>query len=346
MMRVKILGMALLFRLVVLRAISFPRACIFMPARRVLAHVPVRARVKAMSTAIPFTKMHGCGNDYVYIDALRDGVPANSEFSQFAAWAPQISDRHQGIGSDGVIILAASQRADVRMIMYNADGSESEMCGNGIRCLAKLAHDHGHVRKNPLTVETLAGILTVTLEKNGNACYGATVSMGPARLTPASVPVVSSESGPLIRLSVTVAGKAISLIAVGMGNPHAVCFVDDPETYPVHDIGPQIERHALFPKRTNVEFVARLPDEQRDGKTIPVLRQRTWERGSGETQACGTGACATAVAAMLTGLITQREVIVRLNGGDLFIRWPHQDSDVIMSGPAVSVYAGQWQPPA
>jgi diaminopimelate epimerase len=296
-----------------------------------------------MSTVIAFTKMHGCGNDYVYVDALRDVVPTATMFSH---WAPLISDRHKGIGSDGVIILAPSEKADVRMIMYNADGSESEMCGNGIRCLAKLAHDHGHVRGNHLTVETLAGILSVHLEKNHNNCHGATVSMGPARLTPASVPVVSPDSGPILRLSVNIAGKALALIAVGMGNPHAVCLVDNPDTFPVHEVGPLIERHALFPKRTNVEFIARLPDEMYAGKMVPVLRQRTWERGSGETQACGTGACATAVAAMLTGIITAREVIVRLNGGDLFIRWPDINSDVIMSGPAVSVYDGHWTPPS
>ncbi len=291
-----------------------------------------------MKRAVPFTKMQGCGNDYVYIDAIRDTVPATR---QLAAWAPQISDRHKGVGADGIIILAPSKKADVRMVMFNADGSESEMCGNGIRCLAKLAYDHGHVKGPVITVETLAGILSVTLLKKGFVCVGASVAMGKPRLTPEQVPVKIKKKGPILDLNLRIGKEQLALLAVGMGNPHAVCFINNPETYPVTTIGPSVETHALFPKRTNVEFVSRLKNE----KNIPVLRQRTWERGSGETQACGTGACATVVAAILSGVIPGREALVRLNGGDLHITWEHADAQVIMRGPAVTVFTGVWHAP-
>ena len=291
-----------------------------------------------MNDLIPFTKMHGCGNDYVYFDAIRDDLPSSRVV---AKWAPVISDRHTGIGADGVIVLGSSSKADVRMRMFNADGSESEMCGNGIRCLAKLAYDHGHVRGPNIEVETRAGVLSVTLEKNGKRCIGATVSMGLPRLTPEEVPVVHDGDGPRLNIALRVGPERLRLIAVGMGNPHAVCFVDDPERFAVTTIGPLIECHPTFPKRTNVEFVSRLKDEN----GIPVLRQRTWERGSGETQACGTGACATVVAAILSGVITGRSAIVRLNGGDLRITWPNAKEAVIMSGPAVTVFNGVWTAP-
>jgi diaminopimelate epimerase len=215
------------------------------------------------------------------------------------------------------------------------------MCGNGIRCLAKLAYDHGHIKGPTVEVETRAGILSVTLEKSGKQCHGAIVAMGQPRLTPEEVPVLCPGSGPRLAVTLRFGTERIRLLAVGMGNPHAVYFVDDPDRFPVSTIGPRIETHSAFPKRTNVEFVARLKDE----KGIPVLRQRTWERGSGETQACGTGACATVVAAILSGVIAERTAIVRLNGGDLLVSWESPDAEVIMQGPATTVFNGVWSSP-
>jgi len=286
--------------------------------------------------SLPFAKMHGCGNDYVYLDALRDEVPSTT--TALKALAIAMSNRHTGIGGDGLIVLAPSTKADVRMRMFNADGSESEMCGNGIRCLGKLAYDHHHVKSKTLAVETGAGILDLTLQFTAKSCTGATVAMGRPRLIPDEVPVEHAGPGPRLPLTVVVDGIHHHLLAVGMGNPHAVCFVDDPETFPLAHVGPKIEHDVRFPRRTNVEFVARLKDEH----GMPVLRQRTWERGSGETQACGTGACAAVVAAILEEKIPRREAIVRLNGGDLHVTWVADTEAVVMSGPAVTVFEGTW----
>ena len=281
---------------------------------------------------IRFTKMHGCGNDYVYLDAWSDELPAD-----LPAFARAVSDRHTGIGSDGLIIVGPSESADARMTMYNADGSQSEMCGNGLRCAAKLAYDHKRVRKPEIRFETGAGLLDVELHfGNRREVIGASVLMGKPRLQPAEVPVLLASTGPNLRLRLSIAKQSYHLHAVGMGNPHAVLFVDDPDAFPVAKIGPLIERHPKFPRRTNVEFVARLPDEA----GLPVLRQRTWERGAGESLACGTGACAVTVAAILEQVIRTREAIVRLNGGDLRIAWPADDAPVRMTGPAVTVFSG------
>jgi diaminopimelate epimerase len=280
-----------------------------------------------------FTKMHGCGNDYVYLDGLGDDLPPAADWPELAR---RVSDRHTGIGGDGMIVLAPSRRGQVRMAMFNADGSESEMCGNGIRCLAKLAHDHGHVGFGPVRIETGAGVLTVDLLGREGAVTGARVAMGRPRLVPAEVPVELAATGPKLHLPLTVGGRTLRLTCVGMGNPHAVAFVADPETTDVAGLGPQIERHSAFPRRTNVEFVARRPDE----RGWPVLRQRTWERGSGETLACGTGACAATVAAILDGVISGRRAIVRLTGGDLRVTWPDEHAEVIMEGPATTVFTG------
>lgn len=285
--------------------------------------------------SVRFTKMHGCGNDYVHLDALRDDIP---DWKVLPELARRMSDRHTGIGSDGLIVLCGSKTADAAMVMYNADGSRAEMCGNGLRCAAKLAWDHGHLRKKALRFETGAGILDVALRIENRRCTAATVIMGQPRLTPPSVPVIHPGRGPKLTLRITVDGTAYPLVAVGMGNPHAVCFVDDPDSFAVHAVGRHIEKHRRFPNRTNVEFVARLPDEC----GLPVLRQRTWERGAGETQACGTGACAAVVAAILMGRIPGREAVVRLNGGDLRISWPREHAPVVMSGPAVTVFEGTW----
>ncbi len=312
---------------------------------------------------IPFTKMHGCGNDYVYLDGFAAPLP-----DDLPELARRVSDRHVGIGADGLIAIVPADggsAADLRMIMFNADGSSSEMCGNGIRCAAKLAWDHQRVTRPNLTVATGAGdkrielVFSDTVTSAGNSpaksgrrrvptpssslrptgeVMGARVDMGRPLLMPAEVPVLHDGPGPRLDLTLNLGGQRLKLLAVGMGNPHAVLFVGNPDEYPVGNVGPVIERHARFPNRTNVEFAALF--SERDG--IPIIRQRTWERGSGETQACGTGACATTVAAILTGRITTRRAIIRLDGGDLDIEWASDDAPVIMTGPAVTVFEGVW----
>jgi diaminopimelate epimerase len=272
-----------------------------------------------------FTKMQGCGNDYVYVDGWAESLP-----DDLPELARRVSDRHFGIGGDGLIVVGPSAVADARMRMWNADGSAGEMCGNGIRCAGKLAWDQGRLQgnRNPC-IETGAGIRRLELLFSGTACVGAAVAMGRPRLTPEEVPVAGTMTPVL---------HGLRLRCVGMGNPHAVAFVDDPVAFPLAETGPRIERDPVFPRRTNVHAVARLPDEG----GLPVLRQRTWERGSGITLACGTGACAATVAAILEGRIPGREAIVRLDGGDLRIAWPDDGAEVRMEGPAATVFTGVW----
>ena len=282
-----------------------------------------------------FTKMHGCGNDYVYVDAWEEALPED-----LPALARAVSDRHLGIGADGLIVVGPSGAgAEARMRMWNADGSESEMCGNGLRCAAKLAWDHGQLAgvRGP-RVETGAGILRVELLFAAGACTGAAVAMGRPRLTPAAVPVVHAGPGPRLELDLEAAGHRLRFLAVGMGNPHAVTVVADPDAFPVATVGPLIEHHAAFPRRTNVEFTAVGAAEG----GLPVIRQRTWERGSGLTLACGTGACAVTVAHILDRSIPGRAAIVRLDGGDLHVSWPADDAEVRLEGPAVTVFEGVW----
>lgn len=282
-----------------------------------------------------FTKMHGCGNDYVFVDGWSERLPAD-----LPAFARVVSDRHTGIGSDGLIVIGPSAGdADAQMRMWNADGSESEMCGNGIRCAAKLAWDHRRLGSNcSPRIATGAGVLRVDLRFSGNACDGAVVAMGRPRLAPATVPVVHAGPGPRLEVELELAGHHLFFLAVGMGNPHAVTVVNDPETFPIAQVGPLVEHHPLFPRRTNVEFTTIRGIQ--DG--LPVIRQRTWERGSGITKACGTGACAVAVAYIVDGLIDGRSAIVRLDGGDLRIDWPSDDAEVRMEGEAVEVFEGEW----
>ena len=274
-----------------------------------------------------FTKMHGCGNDYVYVDGWSETLPAD-----LPALARRVSERHRGVGADGLIVIGPGRAGgEAQMRMWNADGSESEMCGNGIRCAAKLAWDHGRLGGNRAPrIETGAGLLRVELRFAAGACDGASVTMGRPRLTPEAVPIGGAE------MVVTLHG--LRLRAVGMGNPHVVAVVADPERFAVCDVGPRIERDPLFPRRTNVEFTARLPDES----GLPVIRQRTWERGSGLTQACGTGACAVTVAWILDHGIAGREAIIRLDGGDLRVAWPSDDAEVRLEGEAVTVFEGVW----
>lgn len=272
-----------------------------------------------------FTKMEGLGNDYVYAE----------EFGKRMRNAPEIarlvSDRHFGVGADGLILIGDSDKADFRMRMFNADGSEGEMCGNGIRCVGKYVYDHGLTQKTAVTVETLAGIRNLALNVSGNRVRTVRVDMGPAILEPEKIPLAASGKD-FIDREIVVDGKTYRGTAVSMGNPHFVVFVDDVDALDLEAIGPSFERHALFPKRVNTEFVQVLSGTE--------VRMRVWERGSGETLACGTGACATAVACALNGK-TGRAVTVHLLGGDLSIEW-NEDNTVFMTGPATTVFDGEY----
>ena len=273
-----------------------------------------------------FVKMHGLGNDYVYVDGFRHRA------ADWPRLATAVSDRHAGVGSDGLIVLLPSRTADFRMRMFNADGSEGEMCGNGIRCLAKLARDLGRTRKREIVFETKAGPIRTRIARPGAREAWVTVDMGAPR--PLAGPA-ARDAGPDGRFAVSslrAAGKTFRIHEVSMGNPHCVLFVPDTAKAPVTTAGPVLERHPRFPARTNVEFVQVL--------SRTAIRQRTWERGSGETMACGTGACASAVAAHRTGR-TGPAVTVHLLGGDLRIALA-KDGRVFMTGPAVTVFEGTW----
>jgi diaminopimelate epimerase len=275
-----------------------------------------------------FVKMHGLGNDYVYVNGLA------TRRADWPALAVAVSDRHTGVGADGLIVLLPSRRADFRMRMFNADGSEGEMCGNGIRCLAKLAWDLRLTRRRDLVFETPAGPIRTRMARYDATEARVTVDMGAPR--PLKVPPAPRRPGAepptLIVDTLDVAGTSFRIHEVSMGNPHCVLFVPDVTAAPVARIGPLLERHPRFPNRTNVEFVQVLSRSE--------VRQRTWERGSGETMACGTGACATAVAAHRTGRTGPR-VTVHLLGGDLRIEIA-RDGRVFMTGPAVTVFQGTW----
>ena len=275
-----------------------------------------------------FTKMQGIGNDYVYVNCLQETIENPSEL------AKKISDRHYGVGSDGLIMINPSDKADFEMEMYNADGSRGEMCGNGIRCVAKYVYDYGLTDKTSISVETLAGIkyLDLTVE-DGNVVL-VQVDMGKPMLRPEEVPVVS-EKEEVIDEPITVDGQEYRMTCVSMGNPHAVVFIDqDVKEFPLETVGVKFENHERFPKRVNTEFVNVLDRH--------TAQMRVWERGSGETLACGTGACAVAVACALNGL-TEDEVTVKLLGGDLQIKWDREKNTVYMTGPAEVVFDGEWK---
>lgn len=279
-----------------------------------------------MPATIPFTKMQGCGNDYVYVDGFRHAV------ADPVALAKAVSDRRFGVGSDGLILILPSDKADVRMRMWNADGSESEMCGNGIRCVAKYAFERGLAPRRPrLTAETGAGVLALDLDVRGGVVEAVTVDMGAPRLERADVPMLGAP-GRVVDEPLAAGDRTFRVTCLSMGNPHCVIWVDDVAAFPVERYGPLLEHHAVFPRRTNVEFV------QAVGRGEVV--QRTWERGAGETWACGTGASAVAVAGALTGR-TDRDVLVHLRGGDLRLQWG-PDDHVRKTGPAVVVFEGQW----
>ena len=275
-----------------------------------------------------FTKMQGIGNDYVYVNCLQETIENPSEL------AKKISDRHYGVGSDGLIMINPSDKADFEMEMYNADGSRGEMCGNGIRCVAKYVYDYGLTDKTSISVETLAGIKYLDLTVEDGKVVLVKVDMGKPMLRPEEVPVVS-EKEEVIDEPITVDGQEYRMTCVSMGNPHAVVFIDqDVKEFPLETVGVKFENHERFPKRVNTEFVNVLDRH--------TAQMRVWERGSGETLACGTGACAVAVACALNGL-TEDEVTVKLLGGDLQIKWDREKNTVYMTGPAEVVVDGEWK---
>ena len=272
-----------------------------------------------------FTKMQGIGNDYVYVNCFQETVEHPGEVAKL------VSDRHFGIGSDGLILIKPSDVADFEMDMYNSDGSRGAMCGNGIRCVAKYVYDYGLTEKTSITVNTVSGIkyLDLTIE-NGKAVQ-IRVNMGAPILEPSRIPVIS-EKEIVIDEPILADGKEYRITAVSMGNPHAVIYIEDVNGLDIEKIGPQFEHHPIFPDRVNTEFVKVL-----DRNTVEM---RVWERGAGETLACGTGACAVAVASILNGL-TEDEVTVKLLGGDLKIYWDQKENLVYMTGPAEVVFDGE-----
>jgi diaminopimelate epimerase len=275
-----------------------------------------------------FTKMHGLGNDYVYVNGFTERLPAD-----LPATAVKVADRHFGVGGDGLILILPSEKADARMRMFNADGSESEMCGNGLRCVAKYVYDHSIARKPRLAIETGRGVLTVDVEVKADKVSRVRVDMGEPILRAADIPTTLPGDPPVnAHLDVRELGR-FEVTAVSMGNPHAVIFVKDVAQVPLELVGPVLERAAAFPKRVNVHFVqVHSPAE---------ATMRTWERGSGITMACGTGACAVAVAGVLTGR-TERKLLAHLPGGDLELEWSAADNHVFKTGPATEVFSGEW----
>jgi diaminopimelate epimerase len=273
-----------------------------------------------------FTKMHGAGNDYVYVDCFKEQVGNPAEV------AIKVSNRNFGIGSDGLILIMPSDKADVRMRMFNSDGSESEMCGNGIRCVAKYAYDHGIVNKKEITAETGAGILTLQLfPDSNNKVQRVRVNMGPPRLSREEIPMNGAPAAQVVAEELTVLDRTFRITCVSMGNPHCIIYVDDLDNFPVSTYGPLIENSPLFPRRTNVEFIQIISRTE--------VKQRTWERGAGETLACGTGASAVCVAGVLNN-VTDRKILNHLTGGDLELEWV-ENGPVFMTGPATEVFNGE-----
>ena len=281
-----------------------------------------------------FTKMHGCGNDYVYVDCTKEVIPNISET------AIRVSDRHFGIGSDGLILIKASDVADFEMDMYNADGSRGKMCGNGIRCVAKYVYDHGLTDKTTITVNTLSGVKTLKLTVEDGKVSKVRVDMGEPELIPAQVPVKASVLGladdrreAIVAEPLEIKGRSYDITCVSMGNPHCITFIEeDVRDFPLEAVGPVFEKHELFPDRVNTEFINVIDKDH--------LRMRVWERGSGETLACGTGACAVAVASYLNGF-TGRSVDIELLGGHLEVVYDEKTNHVFMTGPATEVFSGE-----
>ncbi len=273
-----------------------------------------------------FTKMQGCGNDYCYIDCTKQQIENTQELAR------KISDRHFGVGSDGLILIKPSEKADFFMDMYNSDGSRAQMCGNGIRCVAKFVYDKGLTDKKQLLIETPGGIKQLELSTWEGKVTHVTVNMGSPVLTPSLIPVIS-EKDRVINEPITVGDRQFHMTCLSMGNPHAVVFVSDTREVAIEELGPLFEHHRVFPERVNTEFI-HVEDRKR-------ITMRVWERGSGETLACGTGACASVVACILNGY-TEHEVTVALLGGELKIRYDEKEDTVYMTGPAVTVFEGDY----
>ena len=274
---------------------------------------------------LPFTKMHGAGNDFVVLDGV------SAELPPLEPLAARLCDRNFGIGADQLLVVRPSDPsvgADYRMQIFNADGSQVEMCANGIRCFYKFVRDRGLTGADEIGVETLSGVVRPRWAGEGRV----TVDMGRPVLAPAQIPTFLGEgAGPVLDVGLEVEGDELAVSSVSMGNPHCVVFVDDPDTAPVAELGPLLERHPAFPNRVNVEFVTAVSRER--------IRQRTFERGTGETLACGSGACAVAVVSMLKGVV-ERRVVIELRGGELEIAWADNDASVFMTGPAAEVFTG------
>lgn len=282
-----------------------------------------------MGKKIKFTKMHGCGNDYVYVDCTKEMLDNPEKVSEY------VSDRHFGIGSDGLILICSSDVADFRMKMYNADGSEGNMCGNGVRCIAKYVYDKGLTDKTNIALETKSGIKYLELTVEEGKAASIKVNMGAPILTPADIPV-KSDKDLFIDEKLEVGGRNYKVTCVSMGNPHAVTFVEDTASLEIEKIGPEFENHPAFPDRVNTEFVQIISRKE--------VNMRVWERGSGETLACGTGTCATVVACVLNDK-TDDEVLVHLLGGDLLIKYDRENDTVWMTGPAAIVFEGEIELP-
>lgn len=274
-----------------------------------------------------FTKMQGIGNDYIYVNCFSEQVHDPEQLSI------RLSDRRFGIGGDGLILILPSRIADFKMQIFNADGSEAMMCGNGTRCIGKYVYEHGLTDQKQITLETNSGIKHLDLHCDGDQVTSVTVDMGEAILTPQLIPVESDSQEPFVARPVQVGDRTVQLTCVSMGNPHAVVFCDQVDDLDLEKLGPVFEHHPMFPHRVNTEFIRVLDDH--------TLQMRVWERGSGETLACGTGACASVVAAVLNGYCPQGEpVLVRLRGGELTITY-QADGSVIMTGPATEVFQGE-----
>ena len=272
-----------------------------------------------------FTKMHGCGNDYLYVNGFTEQIKDKPAFVRKA------SDRHFGVGGDGVIFINPSEVADFEMEMYNADGTRAEMCGNGIRCVAKFVYDKGLTDKTSISIVSAGAVKYIDLFVEDGKAKNVKVNMGSPELVPEKIPVLS-EKDKVVDEPINVCGKEYHMTCVSMGNPHAVVFMDDVENLKIEEIGPYFENHTCFPNRTNTEFVKVL-----DKNTVQM---RVWERGTGETLACGTGCCATVVACVLNGL-TENKVTVKVLGGELLIEWDREKNVIFMTGPAAIVFEGE-----
>ncbi len=272
-----------------------------------------------------FTKMHGIGNDYVYVNCLKERV------ADPARTARLVSDRHFGIGSDGLILIEPSEKADFTMTMYNADGSQGAMCGNGIRCVGKYVYDHGLTNQEHVRIETISGIKELDLTVREGKVEQVRVNMGSPRLEAAQIPILTQEKE-AVNLPIEVDGETYGITGVSMGNPHAVVYLEDLDNLDIETLGPKFENHQCFPDRINTEFCKVLDEHN--------LQMRVWERGSGETLACGTGACAAAVSSIINGY-TKEQVNVKLLGGSLQIYWDRENNLVYMTGPAEEVFHGE-----